>query len=78
LFSAVRSLVQTNCAINGCHGNAQQPLLVDPCAIIANKFLIKQRAVDGNPTPMPPTGLLPAAERQKITDWINAGGLYTN
>jgi hypothetical protein len=34
--------------------------------------------VDGNPSPMPTGGLLPANERQKITDWINAGGRITD
>jgi len=44
------------------------------CSIVSGKDRIKARAVDGNPSPMPSSGLLPAAERQKITDWINAGG----
>ena len=79
LFNAVRTLIQTNCALTGgCHGDTQQPLFTDPCNIIANKLIIKQRAVDGIPTSMPPTGLLPQAERQKITDWLNAGGQYIN
>ena len=78
LFTAVKLLVQNNCAIAGCHGDIQSPLFTDQCNIVANKALIKSRAVDGNPSPMPPTGLLPASERQKITNWINAGGLYSN
>ena len=77
-FSAVRSIMQTNCILSGCHGDIQPPLFADPCVIIANRFLIKSRAVDGNPSPMPPNGLLSASERQKITDWINAGGQFNN
>jgi mono/diheme cytochrome c family protein len=79
LFDAVRTLVQTNCV--SCHSAAVQNggmnFAVD-CNIVNNKDRIKARAVDGNPSAMPQGGLLPAAERQKITDWINAGGKFTN
>jgi SprB repeat len=78
LFSAVRTLIQNNCAIAGCHGNVQTPIFTIDCNIVSNSVLIKARAVDGNPSPMPPTGLLPVSERQKITDWINAGGQFNN
>jgi hypothetical protein len=78
LFSAVRSLMQTNCILSGCHADIQPPLFSEPCVITTNRFLIKARAVDANPSPMPPNGLLSASERQKITDWINAGGRFNN
>jgi hypothetical protein len=79
LFSAVKTLMQINCAVSGCHADVQPPIfLSNQCTIVNNGFLIKARAVDGNPSPMPPTGLLPATERQKITDWINAGGQINN
>jgi hypothetical protein len=78
LFSAVKTLIQNNCAISNCHGDIQSPLFTNDCTIISNGPLIKQRAVDGNPSPMPPTGLLSASERQKITNWINAGGQFNN
>ena len=77
LFNAVKNLLQTNCV--SCH-NAANPQggmnwTVD-CNIVSFKDRILARAVNGNPSPMPPTGLLPASERQKITDWINAGGKF--
>jgi hypothetical protein len=79
LFSAVKTLIQNNCALSGCHGDTQQPLfLIGQCVIVTNGPLINERAVIGTPSPMPPTGLLPASERQKITDWINAGGHFNN
>jgi SprB repeat len=78
LFSAVRAMMQANCILSGCHADSQTPVFSDPCAIILNKFKIKARAVDSDPSPMPPTGLLPASERQKITDWLNAGGQFNN
>lgn len=79
LFSAVKSLVQTNCV--SCHNNTVanggMNWTID-CNLVTFKDRIKARAVDGNPSPMPEGGLLPASERQKITDWINAGGKFTN
>lgn len=79
LFAAVKLVLQNNCV--SCHnsGNAQGGMnwTID-CNIVTFKNNIKLRAVDGNPSPMPPTGLIPASERQKITDWINAGGRFTD
>lgn len=79
LFTQVVSVLQTNCV--SCHNasisNGGMNWAVD-CNIVANKDRIKARAVDANPSAMPPTGLLPAAERQKIINWINAGGKYTD
>lgn len=79
LFNAVKTLVQTNCV--SCHNaslaNGGVNLSTD-CSIVSAKDRIRIRAVDGNPSPMPTGGLLPANERQKITDWINAGGRVTD
>ena len=79
LFSAVKTLIQNNCV--NCHNanvtNGGMNFAVD-CNIVNSGDRIKARAVDGNPSAMPQGGLLPAAERQKITDWINAGGKYIN
>jgi hypothetical protein len=79
LFSAVKTLLDNNCV--SCHNNAVSEggmnWTID-CNIVANKDRIKARAVDGTPSSMPPTGLLSASDRQKITDWINAGGRYSN
>jgi hypothetical protein len=79
LFSAVKSLLQAECVTchNASNANGGMDWTVD-CNIVANSSRIKVRAVDGVPSPMPPTGLLPLAERQKITNWINAGGRYTD
>lgn len=79
LFSAVRNVIQANCV--SCHSTANPNGGMNfeiECNIVFNKDRIRARAVDGNPSAMPPSGLLPASERQKITDWINAGGRYTD
>ncbi len=79
LFTEVKAVLQANCS--SCHNNTQQEggmnWSVD-CNIVANKDRIKARAVDASPSAMPPTGLLPSTERQKITSWINAGGRFTD
>jgi hypothetical protein len=46
--------------------------------IVANKARIKVRAVDGIPSFMPQGGQLTTIDKQKITDWINAGGTTSN
>jgi hypothetical protein len=79
LFTAVKALIQANCV--SCHSaanaNGGMNWEVD-CNIVLYKDRIQIRAVNANPSAMPPTGLLPPAERQKIVDWINAGGKYTD
>jgi len=79
LFAAVKTILENNCV--SCHnGNVTEGGMnwtID-CNIVANKDRIKARAVDGTPSAMPPTGLISPPDRQKITDWINAGGKYTN
>lgn len=83
LFTAVRAVVRNNCALSGCHLSPNPQSGIDfssDCVIISQKDRIKLRAVDGNPSimPPPPNPALSAADKQKITDWIAAGGLYSN
>jgi len=77
LFVAVKNLVGTKCV--GCHNstrtNGGMNFSID-CNIISNKILIKFKAVDEGK--MPPTGTLPQADKNTITNWINAGGKATN
>lgn len=79
LFTAVRALLDANCI--SCHNNTQSEggmnWTVD-CNVITNQARIKARAVDNNPSSMPPTGPLSQADKNKITSWINAGGRYTD
>ena len=79
LFTAVRTLIQNNCV--SCHNastaNGGMNLSTD-CAIVSAKDRINLRAVQGTPSPMPTSGLLPANDRLAITNWINAGGRVTD
>jgi hypothetical protein len=79
LFIAVRTVLQNNCVL--CHNNTQADggmnWTID-CNIVAFKDRIKSRAVDGNPSVMPPSGFISGPEQQKIINWINAGGRFTD
>ncbi|HPH85133.1 MAG TPA: SprB repeat-containing protein [Ferruginibacter sp.] len=80
-FSAVKNVLANNCAISGCHaGSSPQNGLnfTDDCTIVNQALRIKSRAVDANPSVMPPTGAISNADRQKIVDWINSGATYSN
>ena len=83
LFAAVKQLIQNNCS--GCHSGTNPVGIRDwsvDCNVVANSAIIKARAVDqaGTATqmPQPPNAALSLADRQKITDWVNAGGKYTD
>jgi uncharacterized membrane protein len=85
LFTAVKNIVQTNCATSGCHaGTSPQNGInfADNCTIVAQKDRIKLRAVDqagtSNQMPPPPLPALTVAERQAISNWITAGGRVTD
>jgi SprB repeat len=79
LFTNVKAVLATNCATAGCHSGAAPQSgynFADNCTIVAQKVRINARAVVAGT--MPPSGAISAADKQKITDWINAGGKYSN
>lgn len=82
LFSQVRTVIRTYCAISGCHGGTQSPNFLDDCNIVANHALIKTRAVDQAGTasqmPQPPNAALSQSDKDKIVNWVNAGGRYSD
>ena len=78
-YTAVKSLIQSQCV--SCHSGAGASAGRDwsnDCQVVANKALIKQRTVDGTPSFMPQGGQLSAADKKIITDWVNAGGRYSD
>jgi SprB repeat len=79
-FTLVKSVLQTNCALSGCHSGATPTgglNFTQDCVIVSSWDRIKARAVDA-PTSMPPAPnpQLSAADKQKILDWITAGHRY--
>ena len=80
-FVNVKSIMLANCAISGCHAGSSPQSgynFADDCTIVAQSARIKARAVDGNPSIMPASGAISAADKQKIVDWINSGGKHSN
>ncbi len=82
-FSAVKTLLQNNCATSGCHSGSAPAgglnFTVD-CTIVGAWDRIRARAVDSNPSQMPPPPAPPlsAADKQKILDWITAGRRFVD
>lgn len=79
LFNAVKTILAANCAVSGCHAGASPQNGInfgDNCTIVAQASRIKARAVDGNPSvmPPPPNPPLTTSEKNAITAWVNAGG----
>jgi hypothetical protein len=85
LFSAVKTIVNTNCTLAGCHTGSSPAggiNFTQDCQIVVNAARIKVRAVDnfgtGQQMPPPPSAGLSVSDRTAITNWVAAGGLYSN
>jgi hypothetical protein len=81
-YALVKQLISGSGAGGGycgpCHLNGGQSggkNFDTDAAIISSWDRIKVRAVDNSPSPMPeaPNAPLTAVDKQKITDWVNAG-----
>ena len=80
-YALVKQLVLGYCGPCHLNGAISGSMNFDTDAsIVANKARIKIRTVDGLPTFMPeaPNSPLSLVDRQKIVDWINAGGTTSN
>lgn len=80
-YAAVKQLILGYCGPCHLNGTVNGGMNFDTDAnIVTHKLRIKARAVDGIPTFMPeaPNSPLSLVDRQKITDWINAGGTTSN
>jgi hypothetical protein len=70
----IKPIMDANCATSGCHAaGGQSPDLSTYQGVFNSKDRVKARAVDGNPSPMPASGLMNAGNRDKIAKWIAAG-----
>ncbi len=78
-FLAAKSIITSSCAVSGCHiapSNTGGVNFGSDANIVSNSSRIKTLAVDLGT--MPPSMPLSAADKTKITDWINAGGKLTD
>jgi len=69
-FGNVDLIVQTNCAVDGCHNGSQAPDLRGANNIIGSAGRIKQRTSNGT---MPPGGGLTDQEIATIACWVDDG-----
>ena len=82
-FAPVRALISSRCSGSGCHmngGNAAGYNFDSDCNIVTYWSQINGAAVTYTLKKMPqsPQPLLTAAEKQTITNWVNAGHRYTD
>jgi hypothetical protein len=80
LFAGVKNIINTRCSGSGCHmngGNAAGYNFDDDCSIVQWWNKINSSSVTGNSMPKSPQAKLTTAEKTAITNWINAGHLYT-
>ena len=73
-YAAVKELITGYCG--PCHlnaGNSGNKNFDTDASIVASWDRIKARSVNGTPSFMPQNGQLTTLDKQKITDWVNAG-----
>ncbi len=78
-YHAVKQLILGYCGpchLNGANSGATN--FDTDASIVAKAARIKARSVDMVPSVMPQGGPLTAVDKQKITDWITAGGTINN
>jgi uncharacterized membrane protein len=80
-FYNVRTIINGYCGpchLNGAISGGKN--FDDDASIVSSWDRIKARAVDNLPTPMPeaPNAPLTVLDKQKITDWVNAGHRITD
>lgn len=83
MFTQMRNLISTRCNGSGCHmngGSAAGYNFDQDCSIVTYWTQINKSCVLYTMTKMPksPQALLTAAEKQVITNWVNAGHKYTD
>lgn len=78
-YAAVKQLVSGYCGPCHLNGGASGGKNLDTDAsIVASWDRIRLRCVNGTPTFMPQNGQLTSIDKQKITDWVNAGHRITD
>ncbi len=81
LFAEVRNIITNRCSGSGCHmngANAAGYNFDNDCSVVSQWSKINSSSVTGNSMPKSPQPKLTAAEKLKITTWINAGHRYTD
>lgn len=70
----VKQIIDNNCVT--CHSTSgQSPALTNYTEVFSKIGRIQARAIDNNPTSMPPSNPLPQNLKDTLQIWINQGGL---
>ena len=80
-FAAVRTLITNRCSGSGCHmngGSGGGYNFDSDCSILTYWSKINSATVTNKTMPRSPQAPFTTAEQQAITDWVNAGHLYSN
>jgi len=79
LFASVKTIINTKCGGSGCHMNGSSAAgynFDNDCSIVSSWSKINDACVKSNRMPKSPQTALSSAQKQAITDWINAGHSY--
>lgn len=77
LFNQLSDILNKHCS--KCHSNFNPQAGIDltnTCHILYHWERIKARAIESNPSSMPPIGLIEKSDIQIISDWIRLGHSY--
>jgi hypothetical protein len=66
----IQPLINSSCAISGCHDGTQTPTLIDYSQISGNASKINAEVQSGR---MPKTGSLSATQKKLIACWVQSG-----
>lgn len=72
----IKPIIDASCALSGCHaGTTSNPLLTSYDLVKEKAERVKSRAVDANPSIMPPSPNTPltAEQKQLVTCWLENG-----
>lgn len=77
LAEDVMPIISNNCAVSGCHMDAQSPLLNSAEEIIeqAGRINIRAQGLQEGAQSMPPSGLIAEDLQEQIACWVLAGSL---
>jgi hypothetical protein len=73
--SNVKSIIDSKCAVSGCHLNSQSPNFNSFTQVSGNAEIMMSRALDQPGNPMPPTYATALTQEEKniLSCWRNAG-----
>ncbi len=71
----IKPIIDTRCAVSGCHANSASPNLRTYAQVFANRARIKVRAVNDGTMPPSSHTQLTATQKEQLGKWIDAGAL---